>query len=70
VKGKVLGIEGDNLFVKGQDGKKVRLHVDETTQKARNIEQGERIEAQVNDQNHALSILSAQAAQDRRNDKE
>jgi hypothetical protein len=70
VKGEVLGIEGDNLFVKGQDGKKVRLHVDETTQKARNIEQGERIEAQVNDQNHALSILSAQAAQDRRNDKE
>ncbi len=70
VKGEVLGIEGDNLFVKGQDGIKVRLHVDETTQKARNIEQGERIEAQVNDQNHALSILSAQAAQDRRNDKE
>jgi len=70
IKGEVLGVEGDNIVVKGEDGNEVRLHTDETTQKARNIEQGERIEAQVDDQNHALSILSAQAAQDRRNDKE
>jgi translation initiation factor IF-1 len=72
IKGELLRVEGNNYFVKGQDGKEVRLHVDETTEKARNIniEQGDRIEAKVNDQNHALSILSDQAIQDRRDAKE
>jgi hypothetical protein len=70
IKGEVLTVEGDNLLVKAQDGKEVRLHTDHTTQMARNIEPGDRIEAKVTDQNHALSILSAQAVQDRRNAKE
>jgi len=70
IKGEVLTVEGDNLLVKAQDGEEVRLHTDHTTQKARNIEPGERIEAKVNDQDHALVVLSAQAVQDRRNDKE
>jgi hypothetical protein len=70
IKGEVLTVEGDNLLVKAQDGKEVRLHTDHTTQKARNIEAGERIEAKVNNQNHALAVLSDQAVQDRRNDKE
>jgi hypothetical protein len=48
----------------------VQLHIDLATMKARTIEPGERIEATVDDQNHALSILSAQAVTDRRNDKE
>ena len=65
----MLGVEGDNLLVKAKDGKEVRLQIDETTQKARNIEPGERIGAKLNDQNHALWILSAQAVQDRRNTK-
>ena len=70
IKGEVLGVEGDNIVVKGKDGNEVRLHTDHTTQMARNIEPGERIEAEVNNQNHALAVLSAQAVQDRRNDKE
>jgi hypothetical protein len=70
IKGEVLTVEGDYLLVKAQDGKEVRLHTDHTTQKARNIEPGERIEAKVTDQDHALAVLSAQAVQDRRNDKE
>jgi hypothetical protein len=70
IKGEVLTVEGDNLLVKAQDGNEVRLHTDNTTQMARNIEPGERIEAKVNNQNHALAVLSAQAVQDRRNDKE
>lgn len=70
IKGEVLRVEGDDCVIKGQDGKEVRLHIDLTTMKARNIEPGERIEAKVNDQNHVLSILSAQAVTDRRNDKE
>lgn len=70
IKGEVLDIKGDNIVVKREDGKEVRLHTDETTQKARNIVPGQDIEAKVNEQNLALSILSAQAVTDRRNDKE
>ena len=70
IKGEVLRVEGNDCFIKGQDGKEVRLHIDLTTLKARNIEPGERIEAKVNDQNHVLSILSGPAVTDRRNDKE
>lgn len=72
IKGEVLRVEGDNYFVNGQNGKEVRLHIDETTNKARNIkiEPGDQIEAKVTNQNHALSVLSDQAIQDRRNAKE
>lgn len=70
IRGEVLRIEHENYFVKQYDGRKVRLQIDEMTQMTGNIGQGERIEAKVNDQNYALSIRSAQAAQDRRNAKE
>jgi hypothetical protein len=70
VKGKVLRIEGDIYFIKGEDGKEVRLYTDKTTQMAKNIEPGYHIEAKVNDRNHALSILSEQAETDRRNAKD
>ena len=63
ITGEVLRVEGNNCFVKGQDGKEVRLHIDLTTLKAKNIEPGDRIEAKVNDQNHALSVPSGQAVQ-------
>jgi len=68
IKGEVLRIEGDNYFVKGEQGKEVRLHTDNTTQKTGDINQGDRIEAQMNDQNHALSIRSTPTT-DRRNEK-
>lgn len=72
IKGEVMRVEGDDYFVNGQDGKEVRLHIDETTNKGRNIniEPGDQIEAKVTNQNHALSVLSDQAIQDRRNAKE
>jgi hypothetical protein len=56
ITGEVLRVEGNDCFVKGQDGKEVRLYIDVTTLKAINIERGDRIEATVNEQNHALSI--------------
>lgn len=56
IKGEVLRIEGENYFVQRFDGKEVSLHTDQTTQKTGNIQQGDRIEAKVNDVNHALSI--------------
>ncbi|HSL03038.1 MAG TPA: hypothetical protein VK901_05820 [Nitrospiraceae bacterium] len=59
IKGDVLRVEGDNYFVKGQDGKEVRMHIDKTTQKIGSFKQGDRIEAKVNDKNQALSIRSA-----------
>ena len=59
IKGELMRVEGDNSFVKGSDGKEVRMHTDKTTQKIGSIKQGDRIEAKVNKQNHALSIRSA-----------
>jgi hypothetical protein len=63
ISGEVLRVEGENYFIKEQDGKEVRLHTDGTTQKMGTIRQGDRIEADVNDQNHALSIRSARGTE-------
>ncbi len=60
IKGEVLRVEGDTYFVKGQDGKEVRLRTNNTTQKSGVISQGDRIEASMNEQNLALLIRSAQ----------
>ena len=59
ITGEVLRVEGDNYFVKGQDGKEVRMHTDKTTEKIGSFKPGDRIEAKVNEENHALSIRSA-----------
>ena len=59
IRGEVLHVDHENYFVKQYDGKEVRLHIDEMTQMTGSIGQGERIEAKVNDQNHALSIREA-----------
>ena len=67
IKGEVLRIEGSQYFVAGEDGKEVGLHIDGTTQKTGDIQAGDRIEAQANEQNHALSIRSAPTT-DRRNE--
>jgi hypothetical protein len=67
IKGEVLRIEGDKYYVVREDGKEVGLRVDGTTQKTGNIHAGDRIEAQANEQNYALSIRSAPTT-DRRNE--
>jgi hypothetical protein len=56
IKGDLLRVDGDYYVVKGGDGKEVSLHTDKTTQIIGNIQQGDRIVARVNDQNHALTI--------------
>ena len=58
ITGEVLRVESDIYFVKGQDGKEVRMYTDKTTIIMGNIRQGDQIEATVDDQNHALSIHS------------
>ncbi len=60
ITGEVLRVEYGDYFVKGQDGKEVRLHTDKSTQMMGQIKKGDRIEAKVNDQNHALSIREGQ----------
>jgi len=59
IKGELSRVKNGNYFVKVKDGKEVRLHTDKTTQMTGEIKKGDRIEAKVNDQNHALSIRSA-----------
>ena len=56
IQGEVLRVEGNDCVIKDQDGKEVRLQIDITTLKARNIEPGDRIEAKVNDQNDVLTF--------------
>jgi len=59
MQGDVLRIEGANYVVKGLDGKEVRLHADNTTVRTGNVKPGDRIEAKITGQNHALSLLTA-----------
>jgi uncharacterized membrane protein YcgQ (UPF0703/DUF1980 family) len=59
IKGELFRVEDGNYFVKVKDGKEVRVHTDKTTQMIGEIKKGERIEAKVNNENHALSIRPA-----------
>ena len=59
VQGKVVRVEGTTYFVQGQDGKEVSFQADPTTMKSEKIKTGDQIEAKVDDNNHALSLLPA-----------
>ena len=59
IRGEVTRIEGDHYFVKAQDGKEVSFRADTTTMKTEKIKTGDRIEAKVDNNNHALSLLPA-----------
>jgi uncharacterized membrane protein YcgQ (UPF0703/DUF1980 family) len=63
ITGELFRVEDGNYFVKVKDGKEIRLHTDKTTQMMGEVKKGNRIEAQVNDQNHALSIRSARGTE-------
>jgi len=59
IKGELSRVEDGNYFVKVKDGKEVRLHTDKSTKMVGEIKKGDRIEAMVNNKNHALSIRVA-----------
>ncbi len=59
VTGNLVNIDYGDYIVKDKDGKEVRVHTDNKTQMMGQLKKGDRIEAKVNDQNHALSIRSA-----------
>ena len=63
ITGELFRVEDGNYFVKVKDGKEVRLHTDKTTKMTGAIKKGDRIEAQVNNQHHALSIRPAQGSE-------
>ncbi|HSL06298.1 MAG TPA: hypothetical protein VK901_22515 [Nitrospiraceae bacterium] len=63
IAGELFRVEDGNYFVKVKDGKEVRLHTDKTTQMTGEIKKGDRIEAQVNPENHTLSIRSARGTE-------
>jgi Cu/Ag efflux protein CusF len=56
IKGEVLRIKGEHVYVRQSDGKEMHLHTKPTTRMTAEFKKGDRIEAKVNDQNDALSI--------------
>lgn len=59
ITGELVRVQDGNYFVKVKGGKEVRMHTDKTTQMVGEIKKGDRIEAKMNAQKHALSIRSA-----------
>jgi ATP-dependent 26S proteasome regulatory subunit len=57
ISGEVIRVEDANYFVKEQSGKEVSVQTDQRTEKPE-INQGDRISAYVDDQNHAVWIRS------------
>ena len=57
IQGEVLRVDGEDYFVKGQDGREIRLHVDTMTVQIEKIQSGDRIEAKVDHSNHAVSLM-------------
>jgi exosome complex RNA-binding protein Csl4 len=63
VKGDLLKIEGESYVVHDHKGKEIRLHVDQTTKlEGGTFKAGDKIEAQVTDKNHAISMVHANPA--------
>jgi hypothetical protein len=60
IQGDVLRVDYDHLIIQRSDGHEVRLQFDEHTEMAGYIGPGERIEAKVNAQRHALSVHQIQ----------
>ena len=56
VQGDVLKMDGEFYIVKDMNGKEIRLHVDKTTEMEGAVRAGDKIEAQVTEKGHALSI--------------
>jgi len=56
--GDVMRVEHAYYFVKERDGREVRLHADKTTVMMGQLKQGDRVEAEITEQNHALLMRS------------
>lgn len=56
MRGDVTRVEYGYYLVKEKDGREVRLHADKTTLMLGQLKVGDRVEAEVTEQNHALRI--------------
>ena len=59
IKGEVLSVAGDTLFIERFNGKEVRLQLDPTVKNGSVFEPGDRIEAKINEvrsEEHLMSI--------------
>jgi hypothetical protein len=54
--GEVLRVEGTNYVVKREDGKELSVYADSATQIIGDIHEGYKIEAELNPQDHVVSI--------------
>ena len=59
IQGDVLRVEGDTYLIRELGGKELSLRADTTTVKAEKIQVGDRIEAKIDENNRALSLLLA-----------
>jgi hypothetical protein len=59
IQGDVLRVAGNTYFIKELGGKELSLHTDATTMKAEKIQVGDRIDAKVDENNRALSLVLA-----------
>lgn len=62
IKGDLLKIEGEFYVVHDTAGHEVRLHVDKTTKLDGNFKTGDKVEAEVTEKSHALSLKHANPA--------
>lgn len=58
IKGDLVGVKYGDFIVKEKDGKEVRLHTGKKTQIVGQLKKGDRVEAQVDDQNKSVTIRS------------
>lgn len=62
IKGDLLKIEGEFYTVHDTAGHEVKLHVDKTTKLDSGFKTGDKVEAQVTDKSHVLSMNHANPA--------
>ena len=60
IQGEVVRVDGENYIVKSDDGREVQLQADIMTRRLETIQSGDRIEADVDDDNHAVLLLLSQ----------
>ncbi len=59
ITGEILRIQDDLYYVKDASGKEVVLHVDESTQKSGEFQEGDSFKAEVTEGDHVLTIEKA-----------
>ena len=60
IHGKVVRVDGENYIVKSDDGREVQFQADMMTRRLETIQSGDRIEADVDDDNYAALLLLSQ----------